>query len=213
MPKESPSKGEETRGRVVEAAYNLFLDKGYAGTSIRDIAEASGLTIGGIYGHFKNKEEIWSAVFEAKHPYHQMLPLLQAAQGDTIEALLRDTVYRFLEALNQREDILNLMFIELVEFKGAHIESLAYRLTPSLVEIGQKFLSKQDQLRPITPVGLARTFASLFFMYQITDLFMPVHIKGNVDPQTSLEEFIDIYLHGILADGPAVQSKQEEHDQ
>jgi len=46
MASESLSKSEETRERIIAAAYRLFQQKGYAGTSIRDIAEAAGLTTG-----------------------------------------------------------------------------------------------------------------------------------------------------------------------
>ncbi len=57
-------KTERTRQRIVTAAAQLFNQRGYAGTHIRDIMEATGLAKGGIYGNFASKEEIEVAAFE-----------------------------------------------------------------------------------------------------------------------------------------------------
>jgi|UniRef100_A0A7V6A3T7 TetR/AcrR family transcriptional repressor of nem operon len=58
------SKGDLTRQNIIEKSMDLFSVKGFFNTSIADIVEATGLTKGGLYGHFKNKEEIWYAVYE-----------------------------------------------------------------------------------------------------------------------------------------------------
>jgi TetR/AcrR family transcriptional regulator, transcriptional repressor for nem operon len=42
----------------------LFSAKGYFNTSITDIVKATGLTKGGLYGHFGSKEDIWYAVYD-----------------------------------------------------------------------------------------------------------------------------------------------------
>jgi AcrR family transcriptional regulator len=58
------TKGSQTRQRIVEQALQLFSVKGYYNTSISDIQAATGLTKGGLYGHFAGKEEIWYAVYD-----------------------------------------------------------------------------------------------------------------------------------------------------
>lgn len=66
------SKADKTRKLIIEKAAELFNQKGYAGTSMSDIMEATGLTKGGIYGNFKRngkdkkgvKDEIAVAAFE-----------------------------------------------------------------------------------------------------------------------------------------------------
>jgi TetR/AcrR family transcriptional regulator, transcriptional repressor for nem operon len=60
----APSKAERTRQLIIERSAPLFNQKGYAGTSLQDIMAATGLTKGGIYGHFESKEEIALAAFE-----------------------------------------------------------------------------------------------------------------------------------------------------
>jgi TetR/AcrR family transcriptional repressor of nem operon len=58
------SKGDLTRHNIIEKSMDLFSVKGFFNTSIADIVQATGLTKGGLYGHFKNKEDIWYAVYD-----------------------------------------------------------------------------------------------------------------------------------------------------
>jgi len=57
-------KGFQTQRKIVDQALQLFSVKGYYNTSIKDILDSTGLTKGGLYGHFSSKEEIWYAVYE-----------------------------------------------------------------------------------------------------------------------------------------------------
>lgn len=59
-----PQKGLRTRKNIVTKALQLFSVKGYYNTSISDILEVTKLTKGGLYGHFRSKEEIWYAVYD-----------------------------------------------------------------------------------------------------------------------------------------------------
>lgn len=56
-------KAEKTKKSIIEKSARLFNQKGYAGTSMQDIAKAVGVTKGSIYGNFKSKDEIALAVF------------------------------------------------------------------------------------------------------------------------------------------------------
>ena len=58
------TKGVETKQKIINKSLQLFSVKGYYNTSINDILEATGLTKGGLYGHFKSKEDIWYAVYD-----------------------------------------------------------------------------------------------------------------------------------------------------
>jgi TetR/AcrR family transcriptional repressor of nem operon len=57
-------KGEKTRTSVVAAAEALILAKGYAGTTLDDILDATGLTKGAFFHHFDSKAELARAVLE-----------------------------------------------------------------------------------------------------------------------------------------------------
>ncbi|MDM8537851.1 TetR/AcrR family transcriptional regulator [Desulfobacterales bacterium HSG17] len=58
------SKGLQTKQNIITKSLHLFSVKGYYNTSINDILEATKLTKGGLYGHFKSKEDIWYAVYD-----------------------------------------------------------------------------------------------------------------------------------------------------
>ena len=66
------TKSEKTRQFIIEKSAGLFNQKGYNGTTLQDIMDATGLTKGGIYGNFKRdgldkkgiKEEIAVAAFD-----------------------------------------------------------------------------------------------------------------------------------------------------
>jgi len=51
-------KGEQTRQRIVEEAARIFNQRGFAGCSMQDVMEATGLEKGGLYRHFASKEEL-----------------------------------------------------------------------------------------------------------------------------------------------------------
>jgi TetR/AcrR family transcriptional repressor of nem operon len=68
------TKGEQTRKKIVEAAAPIFNKRGYEGSSLNDLMEATGLKKGGIYRHFSSKEELaveafdytWDAAWNAR---------------------------------------------------------------------------------------------------------------------------------------------------
>jgi TetR/AcrR family transcriptional repressor of nem operon len=62
--KEPQSKAERTRRFIIEKTAPVFNAKGYAGTSLGDLTEATGLTKGSIYGNFENKDEVALAAFD-----------------------------------------------------------------------------------------------------------------------------------------------------
>jgi len=54
----------DTRGRIEAAAVHLFVDKGVADTTVRDIAGALEMSEGALYRHFPSKEQLVWQVFE-----------------------------------------------------------------------------------------------------------------------------------------------------
>nr|WP_078901759.1 ScbR family autoregulator-binding transcription factor [Actinacidiphila yeochonensis] len=82
-------RAEATRRFLVEAAAELFEERGYAGTSISDISARSGRTSGAIYFHFANKERLALAVVEATlGTWPEMIAGVRAARGSALEKLV-----------------------------------------------------------------------------------------------------------------------------
>src|SRR5687768_9474667 len=55
---------ELTRGALLEAARALFSERGYAGVSTEEIVQAAGVTRGALYHHFRDKQDLFTAVVE-----------------------------------------------------------------------------------------------------------------------------------------------------
>lgn len=90
------SKGEETRQRIVELAAPLFNQRGYAGCSMSDIMEATGLEKGGIYRYFDSKESLAVEAFQFSVARSRKL---RTSDLDTVEGAsekLRYIMDRFL---------------------------------------------------------------------------------------------------------------------
>jgi len=194
---ETLPKGERTRQNILQAAYALFLNQGFHGTSMRQIAARAGLAPGSIYNHFNSKDAIWEILFQERHPYHHVLRILREVGGDTIEDFLRNAARAMVYSLEQQPDFLKMMFIEIVEFNGVHVPSMVKTIYPQILPFLQRFISEEDKLRDIPVPVLFRSFVGLFFSYYITGLML-----GNTDlpifQEGSLEQFVDIFLHGVL---------------
>ena len=198
MSPEFLSRGEQTRSAILQAAHDLFVEQGYHGTSMRQVAQRAGLALGGLYNHFPSKEAVFEAVFLAYHPYHEVLPYIQQAQGGTFEEVVRAATARMVEVARGRPDFLNLMFIEMVEMKSAHVQNMVNALFPLGLQIVERLMQVDPAaLRPIPPPILVRSFIGLFFSYFFTEILFATAGPPEFR-QDAVQHFVDIYLHGIL---------------
>jgi AcrR family transcriptional regulator len=201
MSEETAARGERTHTEIVQAAYYLFTTHGFHGTSMRQIAARADVALGSIYNHFASKEDIFFSVLLEYHPLFDVLPAMSAAQGDTIEALIRDAARRMVDGMGDRLDFLNLAFIELVEFKGRHLPVILQKMFPELMQFAGRFGAAKAELRPIPPPVVARAFLGLFFSYVMTELIIANQLPTA--QENAFDNFVEIFLHGILAEEPA----------
>ncbi|MDO8421935.1 MAG: TetR family transcriptional regulator [Parvibaculum sp.] len=81
-------RGTKTKQRLVEAALVLFVEKGIAATTTRDIAQAAEVAEGTIYRHFESKEALATEIFiEAFSPYSKFLARVEKGEGTLIEKI------------------------------------------------------------------------------------------------------------------------------
>lgn len=195
---EKTSKGERTQNDIIKAARRLFVDQGYHGTSMRQIAEKAGIALGGIYNHFSSKEDVFREVFMAYHPYHEVVPALAEAEGETLEEVVRNAYRTMMNAIKKRPDFMQLIFIELLEFKSTHTQEIFDETLPFGIEIAQKVRNLPPGIRDIPPMMVVRTFLGLFFSYFLTHLMLTPGTPRDFT-ENDLEYFVDVYLHGIMA--------------
>ncbi|MBE7383987.1 MAG: TetR/AcrR family transcriptional regulator [Leptolyngbya sp. SIO1E4] len=58
------SKAQDTKARIIEQAATLFNQRGYAGASLSDLMRVTGLQKGGIYNHFRSKDDLALEAFD-----------------------------------------------------------------------------------------------------------------------------------------------------
>lgn len=197
-------RAENTKQAIIEAAYSLFVEQGYHGASMRDIAARARIAVSGIYNHFTDKEQIFQAVMHKYHPVMRVIPHLNEAKGATAEALIRDAAHRMAKEVEASHGVISLIFIELVDLGGKHIPELAQATLPQL----QAFLDKVYRSGKVTrlrdPVTFFSAFIGVMFGYAFAHVYLD-GLPGLPRSDRSLEEYIETFLWGVLCDGDTKQ--------
>ena len=99
-PRRNPkgNKRDRTRAALLEAARSLVREKGYAKTTLEEVAARAGMTTGAIYGNFRNRDELFTALGDAYWP--PIKP--RVAPGATFAETMRAMAAAVIEALPER---------------------------------------------------------------------------------------------------------------
>ena len=192
------SKGERTRQTIEDAALELYMKQGYHATSMRQIAEQAGLALGGIYNHFKSKEEIFEAIIVDKHPYKRILPIVLATEAEGLEEFMKNSMQIVIKELGSEPYYMKLMLIELVEFNGRHGASLLKLLTPEVFPVFERLVKSRKDLRETNPAMLMRYFFGMILSYFLTGMLISDSMIEKLMPKNLEENYADLVLHGIL---------------
>ncbi|MBI5052140.1 MAG: TetR/AcrR family transcriptional regulator [Chloroflexi bacterium] len=194
------TKGEKTRATILEAAHILFLKNGFHGTSMRQIADEAGLALGGLYNYFDSKEKIFGEVLDAHHPYHIVMPALEKTEGETIEEFVGDMALKVRAGIEGAEDeLMPLVFIDLLEFRGRYIKRIAVKIIPPLLLFFQRFGTRKGKMRKISRPVMLRALMGIIVGYLISEMIIrDIPLAKHQMPRDSFEQMIEIYLHGIV---------------
>jgi len=116
-------RGVATRERIIEAATEVFARRGVHGTRVADIAERAGVAYGLVYHHFRNKEEILSAIFAER--WAQYVAYLEDVAGMPLSFRERmgKLVHFWVETYRVETDLMTVMINEITrsyEFLESH---------------------------------------------------------------------------------------------
>ncbi|MFE7721601.1 TetR family transcriptional regulator [Nocardia rhizosphaerihabitans] len=89
------SRSDATRARLLEAAIAAFAEKGFNGTTTRDIAGAAGMSPAAVYVHHKSKEELLYVISRSGHDETLELILKAAASSSDPATALRNVIHDF----------------------------------------------------------------------------------------------------------------------
>jgi AcrR family transcriptional regulator len=105
---------ELTRTALIDAASELFAQRGFHATSLEDIAESAGFTRGAIYSNFKNKDELLLAVIERYNELllHAFGQAFERAEARTHHDRITEAAALWQELL-RRDPNLSLLTLEL----------------------------------------------------------------------------------------------------
>jgi len=106
-------KKAQTRERLIEAAARVFAEKGFATTSLDEVADAAGLTKGAVYSNFENKEDLMRAVLQAHAG--RLHSIGDAAGGGTREEQAAVAARLFGETVAEERDAF-LLYIEFLAY-------------------------------------------------------------------------------------------------
>lgn len=112
MPK---PKDESLRLQLVEAASREFAEKGFAGASMTGIGELIGVTKGGVYFHFRSKEDLFFAVVEHWRDAHRTL-LSEGGEGEPVT--LRSFLVGYLRFHFAHPEVFGLLRVLASEMRG-----------------------------------------------------------------------------------------------
>ncbi|MFU8831999.1 MAG: TetR/AcrR family transcriptional regulator, partial [Wenzhouxiangella sp.] len=181
----------------LEAAYGLFVDKGFAAVTMREIAQQSDVTKSLIHHHFGGKEALWDAVKEQAFARYYMGQKEELDQADKPGAeLLMNGVIRYFEFLRDNPKVVRL-------FAWAHLEGdkSCSHMDAELVGLGAKRV-RQAQEAGLLRADVNPTHVVTMFISVCTNWFESRdHHRdwpGMGSDDEFLNDFLKVFMEGLL---------------
>lgn len=192
---------------LLDAALDLFVERGFAATRLDDVARAAGVSKGTLYLYFCSKEELFKAVVRESVIPHlgEAEGMLDHFTGDSAQ-LLRGLMTSWWDKIGNTKlsGLTKLMVAE-----AGNFPDLARFYQEEVIDRGEKLVSKmlergiaRGEIRPVDiPI------ASRILIAPILMMMLWKHSEGvcQIAPDQMgayLEQFIDMALHGLLIKAP-----------
>lgn len=182
---------EKRRNQIVEASIQLFKQKGFAKTTTREIAKASGFSIGTLYEYVRTKEDVLLLVFDSinRNVYDRLVEVIDV-KNSSIDSLIHviDAYYRLFD---QRQEETLILYQEIKSLPQAERESVLQK------ELEMVDLVKETIIRS-APSSIDETDAMLL----ANNIFVQAHMwsfrRWTLQKQFSLEEYIQKQIDFVL---------------
>jgi TetR/AcrR family acrAB operon transcriptional repressor len=192
-----------TREQLLKKALTVFSKKGYAATTLQDIAGEAELTRGAIYHHFGGKAELYNTLVREYADRGNQIMGQAVSEGGTLLEILQRVFVRLLQAIEDDSEMRALMELylfktglvsELEEGRQQQVES-GVGLIEMLAGIMQQGMQAGLLRSDIDPKEMARAY--LAFQNGLINLWLAA--PGQFSLKASAESFADILMAGIQA--------------
>jgi AcrR family transcriptional regulator len=181
---------------LVQAAEKVFSDRGFQGTSIRDIAREAGFSIGGVYQFFASKDELYLRVVEEQwEHFFQLLNKALAAEG--FDARIHALTEAMFQAFEERQGFFKLFLSERGRLSAAFSGEIAARvgqhtrrLRKELVELMRQGI-EEGALRAGDPELLASAYLGM-----VHTCIFEAMASGASHPDRPVSDVLGLFLGG-----------------
>jgi AcrR family transcriptional regulator len=155
-------RGSGTRSAILEGAFALFAEKGFAGATTREIAERADVNEVTIFRHFGSKESLFQAVIELYSPVAMLTEeLAERLTGDDVRANLTHLATQYLAVATPRAKVIHLGMMEaarepeLQRIVGQIPQRLEQHLVDYLTSLQQRGLVRMRDYRLVAHIYYA----------------------------------------------------------
>jgi AcrR family transcriptional regulator len=106
------SRADRRRAELIDVGLRLFAERGFRGTTIADIAAATGTAHGLVYHYFRSKEELLTAILERYTFLPRLRALLEVSPDRPAAEVLTEVAIGFSRMLEERPELLRLVVSE-----------------------------------------------------------------------------------------------------
>lgn len=184
-------RGEKTLKAIIEAAEMVFREKGYNGTTVKDISEQAGVSVGTIYIYFVDKKSIYEHLLTSYSHYIRSEISKRTANLKTRREVEREGLLVFLEIVRNKKHIYNIIWESLYIDKEKFLDyymTFAKHYTQGLkqaIEDGQMREDLNPEAVAWMLMGVSNFLGLRYVMFddnqdleKIVDLAMDVIDKG-----------------------------------
>lgn len=187
------------RDAILDTSAKLFSEHGYKAVSIRDIAQACGMTNAALYYHFKNKDDLFLAMLQRDHEKN-LIALREAAAGpgDLREDLKR-LVTQYAAITCQRRQSFQTLRRDLRNVEDVRGHKLFAEMHASFMRPLEERLA-QAQADGEIQTGDVRLYARLLHGMIIALTFEGKPDKSRKVPPQEVAATVDVFLSGVTCD-------------
>jgi AcrR family transcriptional regulator len=190
----------DTRTRILNAAQRLFAQKGYNGTTTRDLAQAASVAEGTLFRHFANKKAI--LVELATQGWVEILTdlLTELSEMGSYQAVAQVMRRRMLN-IHKNADLMRVCFLE-AQFHPELRDRIQAEVISKMTDVAEAFFEtamERGIYRPMNPRLVAHVFLGMFAVAGFSQQTLLENDSSPQAMQEMAEGLADIFLNGVLA--------------